>query len=215
MTPFDTYREPLSTLRDLLPRLVELLEIEDAVSGAAWKNLDARLLPLVDPRLPLMVAETDQRHATNFTISIEAVEGITTGISAHDRARTVRAAVAKDAKPEDLSQPGHIFPLKPKREGVLRRTGHTEATIDLARLAGRQHLTMRVDDLDDDVLGAQVHPPLRTLMGDEAGVPTAVAIGHRATEHRLNRLPLVVIDPLRASNLPRSRWVCNPMARAL
>ncbi|MGA8280892.1 MAG: GTPase, partial [Desulfobacterales bacterium] len=56
MTPFDQYREPLSNLRDLLPRLVELLEIEDAVSGAAWKNLDARLLPLVDPRLPLMVA---------------------------------------------------------------------------------------------------------------------------------------------------------------
>ncbi len=56
MTPFDNYREPLSNLRDLLPRLVEMLEIEDAVSGTAWKNLDARLLPLVDPRLPLMVA---------------------------------------------------------------------------------------------------------------------------------------------------------------
>ena len=60
-------------------------------------------------RLPLMVSETDHHHATNFTVSIEAAEGITTGISAHDRARTIQAAVAADAKPEDLSQPGHIF----------------------------------------------------------------------------------------------------------
>ena len=62
-------------------------------------------------RLPLMVSDTDQHHATNFTISIEAAEGITTGISAHDRARTIQAAVAPDAKPEHLSQPGHIFPV--------------------------------------------------------------------------------------------------------
>ncbi|MGB5740194.1 MAG: 3,4-dihydroxy-2-butanone-4-phosphate synthase, partial [Woeseia sp.] len=70
-------------------------------------------------RLPLMVDDTDHHHATNFTLSIEAAEGITTGISAHDRARTVRAAVAAGAKPEDLRQPGHIFPVMAQPGGVL------------------------------------------------------------------------------------------------
>ena len=89
-------------------------------------------------RLPLMVAETDQRHATNFTISIEAAEGITTGISAHDRAKTVQVAVAAEAKPEHLSQPGHIFPVMAQPGGVLTRAGHTEAGCDLARLSGEK-----------------------------------------------------------------------------
>ena len=70
-------------------------------------------------RLPLMVKETDQHHSTNFTLSIEAAEGITTGISAHDRARTVQAAVAPDAKAEDIRQPGHIFPVMAQPGGVL------------------------------------------------------------------------------------------------
>ncbi|MEE8426968.1 MAG: 3,4-dihydroxy-2-butanone-4-phosphate synthase, partial [Woeseiaceae bacterium] len=87
-------------------------------------------------RLPLMVTDTDQRHATNFTLSIEAAEGITTGISAHDRAMTIQAAVAPSAKPEDLRQPGHIFPVMAQPGGVLTRAGHTEAGCDLARLAG-------------------------------------------------------------------------------
>ncbi|MEM9058079.1 MAG: bifunctional 3,4-dihydroxy-2-butanone-4-phosphate synthase/GTP cyclohydrolase II [Pseudomonadota bacterium] len=87
-------------------------------------------------RLPLMVTETDESHGTNFTVSIEAAEGVTTGISAHDRARTVQAAVTPDAKPEDLTQPGHIFPLMAQPGGVLTRAGHTEAGCDLARLAG-------------------------------------------------------------------------------
>ena len=74
-------------------------------------------------RLPLMVSDTDQHHATNFTISIEAAEGITTGISAHDRAHTIQTAVASGAKPEHLSQPGHIFPVMAQPGGVLTRAG--------------------------------------------------------------------------------------------
>jgi 3,4-dihydroxy 2-butanone 4-phosphate synthase/GTP cyclohydrolase II len=101
-------------------------------------------------RLPLMVKETDQHKATNFTISIEAAEGITTGISAHDRARTVLAAVAAGAKPEDLSQPGHIFPVMAQPGGVLARAGHTETGCDLARLAGLEPASVIVEILNED-----------------------------------------------------------------
>ncbi len=101
-------------------------------------------------RLPLMVFETDEHHATNFTISIEAAEGITTGISAHDRARTIKAAVAPDARPEDLKQPGHIFPVMAQPGGVLTRAGHTEAGCDLARLAGLEPAAVIVEILKED-----------------------------------------------------------------
>ena len=101
-------------------------------------------------RLPLMVSDTDRHHATNFTISIEAAEGITTGISAHDRARTIQAAVAPDAQPEHLSQPGHIFPVMAQPGGVLTRAGHTEAGCDLARLAGLEPATAIVEILNED-----------------------------------------------------------------
>jgi len=96
-------------------------------------------------RLPLMVGSTDRRGATNFTVSIEAADGVTTGISAHDRARTVRAAVGPDARPEDLSQPGHIFPLMSQPGGVLTRAGHTEAGCDLVRCGAvvRRRPTLR------------------------------------------------------------------------
>ena len=101
-------------------------------------------------RLPLMVSDTDQHHATNFTISIEAAEGITTGISAHDRARTIQAAVAADAKPEHLRQPGHIFPVMAQPGGILTRAGHTEAGCDLARLAGLEAAAAIVEVLKED-----------------------------------------------------------------
>ena len=101
-------------------------------------------------RLPLMVTDTDAHHATNFTISIEAAEGITTGISAHDRACTIQAAVAADAKPEDLSQPGHIFPVMAQPGGVLTRAGHTEAGCDLSRLAGLEPSAAIVEILNED-----------------------------------------------------------------
>ncbi|MGD8340225.1 MAG: 3,4-dihydroxy-2-butanone-4-phosphate synthase [Gammaproteobacteria bacterium] len=101
-------------------------------------------------RLPLMVSQTDERKTTNFTVSIEAAEGVTTGISAHDRARTVRAAVAPEARPEDLRQPGHIFPLMAQPGGVLTRAGHTEAGCDLARLAGLEPAAVIVEILNQD-----------------------------------------------------------------
>jgi 3,4-dihydroxy 2-butanone 4-phosphate synthase/GTP cyclohydrolase II len=101
-------------------------------------------------RLPLMVSETDQHQTTNFTVSIEAAEGVTTGISAHDRARTVQAAVQRNARPEDLRQPGHIFPLMAQPGGVLTRAGHTEAGCDFARLAGCEPAAVIVEILNED-----------------------------------------------------------------
>jgi 3,4-dihydroxy 2-butanone 4-phosphate synthase/GTP cyclohydrolase II len=83
-----------------------------------------------------MAARNGDKKGTAFTVSIEAAEGVTTGISAADRARTVQAAVAAHARPEDLVQPGHIFPLQAVDGGVLMRAGHTEAGCDLAAMAG-------------------------------------------------------------------------------
>ncbi len=101
-------------------------------------------------RLPLMVNTDNQLESTNFTVSIEAAEGVTTGISAADRATTVLAAVAPDAKPQDLVQPGHIFPLMAQPGGVLVRAGHTEAGCDLARLAGLEASSVIVEILNED-----------------------------------------------------------------
>ena len=84
----------------------------------------------------MMVENNTSAYGTGFTISIEAAEGVTTGVSAADRVTTVKAAANPDAKPEDLSHPGHVFPLRAKAGGVLERDGHTEATIDLMKLAG-------------------------------------------------------------------------------
>lgn len=86
--------------------------------------------------LPLMVNKNSAAYGTNFTVSIEAAKGVTTGISAADRATTVQAAVASDASENDIVQPGHIFPIMAQPGGVLTRAGHTEAGCDLARLAG-------------------------------------------------------------------------------
>ncbi|MFK7943807.1 MAG: 3,4-dihydroxy-2-butanone-4-phosphate synthase [Paracoccaceae bacterium] len=86
--------------------------------------------------LPLMAASNQSRHETAFTVSIEAREGVTTGISAHDRARTISVAIDANAGPADIATPGHVFPLPAKEGGVLTRAGHTEAAVDVARLAG-------------------------------------------------------------------------------
>jgi 3,4-dihydroxy 2-butanone 4-phosphate synthase/GTP cyclohydrolase II len=101
-------------------------------------------------RLPLMVNTDNQLESTNFTVSIEAAEGVTTGISAADRATTVLAAVKPDAQPQDLVQPGHIFPLMAQPGGVLVRAGHTEAGCDLARLAGFGPSSVIVEILNED-----------------------------------------------------------------
>ena len=101
-------------------------------------------------QLPLMVSDTHHRRVTNFTVSIEAAEGVTTGISAADRARTIQAAVKSDAKPSDVVQPGHIFPLMAQRGGVLARAGHTEAGVDLARLAGLESASVICEIMNED-----------------------------------------------------------------
>lgn len=100
--------------------------------------------------LPLMVSASGARFGTNFTLSIEAAEGVTTGISAADRARTVQAAVAPNAKPSDIVQPGHIFPIMAQPGGVLSRAGHTEASCDLARLAGYEPAAVIVEIMKED-----------------------------------------------------------------
>ena len=101
-------------------------------------------------KLPLMVEHNNSMHETNFTVSIEAADGITTGISAADRAKTVRTAVAKNATADDLVQPGHIFPLIASPGGVLTRAGHTEAGCDLARLAGYEPASVIVEVMNED-----------------------------------------------------------------
>ncbi|MEE9326541.1 MAG: bifunctional 3,4-dihydroxy-2-butanone-4-phosphate synthase/GTP cyclohydrolase II [Cocleimonas sp.] len=101
-------------------------------------------------RLPVMVNENKTAHSTNFTVSIEAAKGVTTGISAADRALTVRAAVEKNATPDDLVQPGHIFPIMAQAGGVLNRAGHTEAGCDLARFAGVEPAAVIVEILNED-----------------------------------------------------------------
>ena len=100
--------------------------------------------------LPLMASNSPTSHGTNFTISIEAAEGVTTGISAADRAMTIQKAVAPDAAPADLVQPGHVFPLMAHPGGVLARAGHTEAGCDLARLAGFNPASVIVEILNED-----------------------------------------------------------------
>lgn len=101
-------------------------------------------------RLPLMVGDNRAQMETNFTVSIEAAEGVTTGISAADRATTILAAVKPEARPEDIVQPGHIFPVMARKGGVLIRAGHTEAGCDLARLAGYESAAVIVEILNDD-----------------------------------------------------------------
>ncbi|MGQ9660151.1 MAG: bifunctional 3,4-dihydroxy-2-butanone-4-phosphate synthase/GTP cyclohydrolase II [Thermochromatium sp.] len=100
--------------------------------------------------LPLMVSDNRAAHSTAFTVSIEAARGVTTGISAADRATTIRAAVAPEAGPHDLVQPGHVFPLMAQPGGVLVRAGHTEAGCDLARLAGFTPAAVIVEILNED-----------------------------------------------------------------
>jgi 3,4-dihydroxy 2-butanone 4-phosphate synthase / GTP cyclohydrolase II len=115
-----------------------------------------------------MVAQNRSRHGTNFTVSIEAAEGIATGISAHDRALTIKVAASPDARPEEIVQPGHVFPLIAQPGGVLVRAGHTEACCDLARLAGLTPAAVLCEIMRDD--------------GSMARLPDLV---HFAAEHRL------------------------------
>jgi 3,4-dihydroxy 2-butanone 4-phosphate synthase / GTP cyclohydrolase II len=130
-------------------------------------------MPVVGDRLdeleiPLMVADnTDQRH-TAFTVSVDARRGVTTGISAADRAATIRAIVEPKTAPEDLSRPGHIFPLRYREGGVLKRAGHTEASVDLARLAGLFPAGVLCETVNED--GTMARLPDLIRFGAEHGL---------------------------------------------
>ena len=119
-------------------------------------------------RLPLMVNDNRTPYTTNFTVSIEAAEGVTTGISAADRALTIQTAVAKNAQPGDLVQPGHIFPLMAQAGGVLNRAGHTEAGCDLAHLAGVEPAAVIVEILNDD--GSMARLPDLKIFAEQHGL---------------------------------------------
>ncbi|MHB8454777.1 MAG: bifunctional 3,4-dihydroxy-2-butanone-4-phosphate synthase/GTP cyclohydrolase II [Acidiferrobacterales bacterium] len=119
-------------------------------------------------QLPLMVNDNGSRMSTNFTVSIEAAEGVTTGISAADRATTVRAAIRSDAGPRDIVQPGHVFPLMAQRGGVLARAGHTEAGVDLPRLAGLSTASVICEILNDD--GSMARLPQLEVFAHEHGL---------------------------------------------
>ena len=127
----------------------------DAINFMAKYGRGLICLTLTDARcrqlgLKQMVSDNQTPHGTAFTVSIEAAEGVTTGISAQDRAVTIQAAVARDAKPTDIIQPGHIFPLRAQPGGVLMRAGHTEAGCDLAQLAGLEPAAVICEILKDD-----------------------------------------------------------------
>lgn len=130
--------------------------------------------PLIEDRceelhLELMVSDNTSLHATPFTVSIDLIgKGCTTGISAHDRAKTIQALIDPSTQPEDFAKPGHIFPLKARRGGVLRRTGHTEATIDLARLAGFEPAGVLVEIMNED--GTMARLPELMEIGQKFGL---------------------------------------------
>ncbi len=125
-------------------------------------------MPVIGSRLdelkiPIMVGENTERHGTAFTISIDAkVKGVTTGISAYDRAMTIQTVIDPAARPEDLARPGHIFPLRAREGGVLVRAGHTEATVDLAKMAGLYPAGVLVEIMNEDGSMARL-PELREI----------------------------------------------------
>jgi 3,4-dihydroxy 2-butanone 4-phosphate synthase/GTP cyclohydrolase II len=118
--------------------------------------------------LPLMVEKNTSSHGTAFTVSVEAAVGTTTGISAHDRAATVRVLIDPKSRPNDLKRPGHMFPLRARRGGVLKRAGHTEASVDLARIAGLTPAGVLCEVMDDD--GQMARLPRLEVIAREHGL---------------------------------------------
>ncbi len=138
--------------------------------------------------LPMMVADNESPFGTAFTVSIEAARGVSTGISAQDRAHTILTAVAPDARPEDLVRPGHVFPLRARQGGVLVRTGQTEGSVDLARLAGLAPAGVICEIMNDD--GTMARMPDLVRFGKKHGlaiVSIADLIRYRLEIERLVR----------------------------
>jgi len=147
--------------------------------------------------LGLMVNDNTALHATPFTVSIDLLgHGCTTGISAHDRAKTIQALVNPDTKPEDFGKPGHIFPLRAKSGGVLRRIGHTEASIDLARLAGFGPAGVLVEIINDD--------------GSMARVPDLIEVAKKFDMKLITIKDLVTYRMTKESLIERSTEVDMP-----
>ncbi|MGL5146917.1 MAG: 3,4-dihydroxy-2-butanone-4-phosphate synthase [Plesiomonas shigelloides] len=126
--------------------------------------------------LPMMVEVNSSQNQTAFTVTIEAAHGVTTGVSAQDRVTTIRAAIADDARPSDIHRPGHVFPLRAQDGGVLARRGHTEATIDLMRLAGFKPHGVLCELTNDD--------------GSMARTPEVIEFAHQ------HQMPVLTIEDL-------------------
>ena len=156
-------------------------------------------------QLPLMAPRNGSGFGTKFTVSIEAAEGVTTGISAADRARTVQAAVARNAVAEDIVSPGHIFPLMAQPGGVLARAGHTEAACDLARMAGLEPSGVICEIMNDD--GTMARRPELELFAEQHGLKIgtiADLIHYRMIHERtVERLFGHRVGPVHPGDLPR------------
>lgn len=145
----------------------------EAVNFMAMRGRGLICLALADEiadrlDLPMMVANNTSAFNTGFTVSIDARDGITTGISAHDRARTIAVAIAPDTKPQDLARPGHVFPLRAKKGGVLVRTGQTEGSVDLARLSGFREAAVICEIMNED--GTMARRPELEKFSNEYGI---------------------------------------------
>src|SRR6187397_3059711 len=146
--------------------------------------------------LQRMVTQNREKHNTDFTVSVDAARGVTTGISAYDRATTILAIANPKSAPEDLNQPGHIFPLRAKDGGVLRRAGHTEAAVDLARMAGLQAAGVLCEILHDD--GTMARLPEQMEFRNKHGLRICTIqslIAHRRKSEKLVELEQVVKMP--------------------
>jgi 3,4-dihydroxy 2-butanone 4-phosphate synthase / GTP cyclohydrolase II len=137
----------ITAARNVTPAIINFMAMHGR--GLICMPMAEELCDRLD--LPLMVKKNSANHETAFTVSVDLLgDGCTTGISAQDRAKTVQHLIAKTAKPEDFARPGHIFPLRAKTGGVLRRAGHTEATVDLARMAGFEEAGVLVEVMNAD-----------------------------------------------------------------
>jgi 3,4-dihydroxy 2-butanone 4-phosphate synthase/GTP cyclohydrolase II len=145
----------------------------DAINFMAKEGRGLICLPMTGERLdqlaiPLMVQDNTSKNCTAFTVSIEAKKGVSTGISAEDRATTIATVLAPESKPGDLARPGHIFPIRAREGGVLARAGHTEAIVDIARLAGLQPAGVICEIMNDD--GSMARLPQLEEMSQKHGL---------------------------------------------
>ncbi|MES1209500.1 MAG: 3,4-dihydroxy-2-butanone-4-phosphate synthase [Pseudomonadota bacterium] len=163
----------------------------DAINFMARQGRGLICLSLTEERvdhlgLPMMAADNRSPRSTAFTVSVDARRGTTTGISARERAETIRVAVARETRPEDLITPGHVFPLRARRGGVLVRSGHTEGSVDLARLAGCEPAAVICEIMRDD--GEMARMPDLVRMAAEHGLPIlkiADLIEYRMSQEQL------------------------------